>query len=424
MRTALAFFVLVIIPAAASRAQAPDDGMAAYTQAFGAYYVRRDYPAYRDAMRKVVALRPDDANAQYDLAAALALAGDGAESLRVLDRVVSRRLGFDPSADPRFASLAGSAEFKQLLERVVAGDPARNRSAVAFRVAERDLIPEGIAVDPATGATFVGSLAKSKIVRVDKSGAARDFTTQGQDGLWAVLGMKVDAKRRQLWVCSAAGPRNGADDGRAGVFVYDLETGKLVRKHLVDASAGKHLLNDLAFGPAGEAYVTDSLTGAVYRVDPAREAPEVWLPAGTFIYPNGIAMSEDGAKLFVASEGRGVTRIDVKTRARADVAPGADATLSGIDGLYMYGRDLVAVQNGLGPGRVVRFRLGAAMDRVEGVDVLESRHATFEIPTTGALAGDRLRFIANSQLRRLKDDGTIENPATLKETVILDVGLR
>jgi sugar lactone lactonase YvrE len=424
MRTALAFLVLLTIPFTASRAQTRDDGMAAYTEAFGALYVRKDYPAYRDAMRRVVAARPDDANALYDLAGALALTGDSAEALRTLDRVVARGVGFDPSLDPRFTALANLPEYKKLLERVVAGDPPRNRSRVAFTIAERDLIPEGIAYDPVTGATFVGSLAKSKIVRIDKSGVASDFTASKQDGLWAVLGMKVDAKRRQLLVCSAAGASTGADDGRSGLFVFNLETGKLVRKHLVDTAAGKHLFNDLALAPGGEAYVTDSLTGAVYRVDPTREAPEVWMPADTFIYPNGIAMSEDGSKLFVASEGRGVTRIEVKTRAMADVATGTVATLTGIDGLYVYGRDLVAVRNGLGPGRAVRALLNAAMDRVERVDVLESRHPRFEIPTTGTLVGDRLRFIANSQLRRLKDDGTIPDSGTLKETVILDVAIR
>jgi hypothetical protein len=424
MRTALAILAILTIPFTPSHAQTPDDGMAAYTQAFGAYYVRKDYPAYRDAMRRVVAARPDDANALFDLAGALALTGDTAEAIRTLDRVVARGLGFDPSRDTRFAALADLPEYKKVLERVVALDPPRNRSTVAFTIVERDLIPEGIAFDPVSGATFVGSLAKSKIVRIDKAGVARDFTTPGQDGLWAVLGMKVDAKRRQLLVCSAAGAKNGAEDGRSGLFVFDLETGKLVRKHLVDTSAGKHLFNDLALARGGEAYITDSLTGAVYRVDPARSSPEVWMPADTFIYPNGIAMSGDGSRLFVASEGRGVTRVDVKTRVMRDVATGAAATLVGIDGLYMLGRDLVAVQNGLGPGRTIRARLNAAMDRVERVDVLESRHARFEIPTTGTLVGDRLRFIANSQLRRLKDDGTIDNPATLNETVILEVGIQ
>jgi len=144
------------------------------------------------------------------------------------------------------------------------------------------------------------------------------------------------------------------------------------------------------------------------------------MPAGTFMYPNGIALSEDGKTLFVASEARGVTKVDVATRAMSDVVAGRGATLAGIDGLYVVGRDLVAVQNGLGPGRVVRARLDASGARVERVDVLESRHPRFEIPTTATIVGEKVRFIANSQLRRLDDDGTIADPPTLKETVILD----
>lgn len=420
MPPALILSIVLLLHAAPS--SAADDGLGAYREAFGAYF-RKDYPAYRDAMRRTVAARPEDANAMYSFAAALALAGDRAESLRLLERVMALGLGFDPALDPRFASLADSDEFKRIAGRVTAADPPLGRSAVAFTLAERDLIPEGIAYDPKTGATFVGSLAKRKIVRVDRRGVGTDFVATGADGLWAVLGMKVDAKRRRLWACTAAGPSAGTDDGRAGVFVYDLDTGKLVRKALLDTSSGKHLLNDLALAADGAAYATDSLTGAVYRIDPSRDAPEAWIPAGTFIYPNGIALSEDGGTLFVASAGRGVTRIDVRTRAMRDVRPGPRATLAGIDGLSIQGRDLVAVQNALGPGRVVRFRLNGAMDAVERADVLESRHPQFDVPTTGTIAGDRFRFIANSQLPRLQDDGTIKEPATLKETVILDVKL-
>ena len=53
---------------------------------------------------------------------------------------------------------------------------------VAFRIADPELIPEGIAYDPATKTFFVGSTYKRKIVAVDAAGKTRDFTKEGQDG--------------------------------------------------------------------------------------------------------------------------------------------------------------------------------------------------------------------------------------------------
>jgi hypothetical protein len=118
-----------------------------------------------------------------------------------------------------------------------------------------------------------------------------------------------------------------------------------------------------------------------------------------------------------------VSVVDTRTKEIRDIPGSPSATLAGIDGLYLIGRSLVAVQNGIGPGRVMRFVLAPSLDRVERAEVLESRHPSFEIPTTGALAGDSLYLIANSQLRKLGPDGKIADPSALDDVVILKVPL-
>ena len=128
---------------------------------------------------------------------------------------------------------------------------------MAFTIPEPDLVPEGIAHDPTTGTFFVGSTYKRKIVAVDRNGTARDFTTEGQDGLLGVVGMKVDVARRRLWAAAGdAGvnmPMKGMDArtrGRSGVFMYDVETGKRLRRYLLDAPGEEHFLNDLVVAPS------------------------------------------------------------------------------------------------------------------------------------------------------------------------------
>src|SRR3954468_24846939 len=120
----------------------------------------------------------------------------------------------------------------QPVEDQISPLPLRS-SELAFTIHEKDLIPEGIAYDPTRKEFYVGSLLKRKIVRIDSSGRASNFTSEGQDGLFMVLGMKVDPKRRTLWVCSAAGKGAKEFDGHAGIFKYDLRTGKLIRKYVL-----------------------------------------------------------------------------------------------------------------------------------------------------------------------------------------------
>ncbi|NJM53949.1 MAG: hypothetical protein HC846_11510 [Blastocatellia bacterium] len=106
-----------------------------------------------------------------------------------------------------------------------------NRSFIALTIPEKDLLPENVAFDEVEESFYVGSTRKGKIVKVDKNGKISDFTTPRQDGLWQVIGMKVDAKRRILWVCSSMGDNligfTRSETSPAGVFKYDLRTGKL-----------------------------------------------------------------------------------------------------------------------------------------------------------------------------------------------------
>lgn len=71
---------------------------------------------------------------------------------------------------------------------------------IAFRIAEKDLIPEGIAFDPDSKSFFVSSIHKNKIIRIDERNKVTDFIKSGKEGIGQALGMKVSDGK--LWVCS------------------------------------------------------------------------------------------------------------------------------------------------------------------------------------------------------------------------------
>ena len=85
---------------------------------------------------------------------------------------------------------------------------------------------------------------------------------------------------------------------------------------------------------------------------------------------------------------------------------------------------LIGIQNWTHPGRVMRWKMNAEQTRLLTHEVLESGNPAFEEPTTGTVAGATLYVIANSQLRRMSDDGTSLKRPVDPETVILKVPLR
>jgi DNA-binding beta-propeller fold protein YncE len=310
-----------------------------------------------------------------------------------------------------------------------AGEPGPFRSRAAFTIAEPDLVPEGIAHDALTGTFFVSSTYKRKIVAVDRDGTTRDFATEAQDGLLGVVGMKVDVPRRRLWVAASdAGvnmPIKGMDAGtrgRSGVFLYDVETGKLLRRHLLGGPGEEHFLNDLVVVPSGDVYITDSKLGAIYAIREDRDQLELFVAPGQIPGANGIALSEDGRSLIVAWS-RSLAVVDLATaRTTRLESPTVHA-----DGLAMYRGDVIAIQP-WAQGRVVaRYGLNRAHDRIEKETIVESDHPELSQPTTGVVVGDELFYIANSQLQLfralVRPDGTFPT-APLRRPVVLRVKLR
>jgi len=366
-----------------------------------------------------------DPDVLYALAKAKALTGDADGAIATLSRAVALGYGAGAGTDPAFASLADADRpaFRALLPKIVANGRPLGSARVAFTLSEADLIPEGIAWDPGSRRLFVGSLARNKIVAISPDGRASDFVPSGRDGLRRVLGMKVDASRKSLWVCSAEAdsPSPGGHATRAStLFRFDLATGKTLRK-IPSPPGGTHLFNDIALEKDGGLFLTDSEEGAVYRLRAGRETLEVFQAPGRFFYPNGIALSDDGRYLYVAHV-LGVAAWELGNGRSFDLPTPEDVTIVGIDGLSFHRGGLVAIQNGMEPNRVAYFPLAPSLDRVTGERVLERGNRNFEIPTTGAVAGNSYYVIANSQLRALGPEG-VKDPEKRKPVVILEIDL-
>jgi hypothetical protein len=308
-----------------------------------------------------------------------------------------------------------------------ADDSPVARGRIAFSLADRELIPESVAYDPADRAFYVGSMYKRKIIRISADGQVSDFIRTGADGIWSVLGMKVDPARRELWAnaCNLEDrsppmlPDDPATRGQGGVFRYDLKTGTLIRKYVVGWAMAPRCFNDLVFAPDGSVYFSSGPDG-IYRIAPGATRAELF---SSFI--NGIAISDDGRLLFLGDY-RGVRIMDVATRDARPIAVPAGETLGGVDGLYVRGRTLVAVQNGLRarPARVIQAELTSSLDTVTCLAVLDRNRPEFDIPTTGVLVDNELFYVASSQLRRFNEDKTIFPADKLTESVIIRTPLQ
>ena len=369
-------------------------------------FEKEDYKAGAESLMTAYLINPEDDLIMNLIAEANVMVGDRSASLRWLRRLLTVSPCFFHLPE-NTASVLNSKEYRELAQAAKTKETRMHGSKIAFMLSETDLIPEGIAYDPLDKAFFLSSLHKRKIVRVrlrtrQRPPIVEDFTSQGQDGLYSTLGMNVDAERRVLWVCSSAESfmkgYSESDAGKAALFKYDLNTRRLIRKYELGPNP-RHLLNDVALNAEGDVFVTDTATGEIFTVRHAKDELEIFIPAGRFESPNGIAISNDGRKLFISDLPFGVYVVDLKTKQSERLPQSVGISPSGSDGLYFYDNSLIGIINIVSErnGRVARFYLDGAAKAVTHAAVLDCNHPLYQWPTTGVVVGHSFFYIANSQ---------------------------
>jgi DNA-binding beta-propeller fold protein YncE len=290
----------------------------------------------------------------------------------------------------------------------------------AFEVPEKDLIPEGIAYDEKTGNFYVGSINKSKILRIAPNGAVSDFVKSNAWGSWGYLGLEVDAREQVLWACRYFPAATADSAGWGGLFKFDLATGKLVRKYLLPKISESHLFNDLQLFEK-DVYITDSEAGALLKLNHQTDSLEYVVPAGTFAYTNGITVSPNGKALIVATAA-GLFSVNPASGEHTPVGtPGY--FIVGVDGLYTYKDTLIGMQSVFKPETICKYTLDTEEKKVTNIQVIASNQPYFEKITTGAIKGKWLYFIANSYVSELDEEGKIKDSSKLKNLVVYRLAL-
>lgn len=380
-------------------------------------YRAKDNAEFLAQMKLANASRPNHSRIIYNLAVAYAMNGQPDSSLDSLERLAKMGLFFDVAKDEDFKALSGNERFTRIVAKFSENKKPVNASARAFSLADKTLIAESVAYYRKTDTFYVGSVHQRKIISI-KNGVTSDFSA-GSDGLWSVLGMRVDEKLGLLWVCTAALPQmkgfDAIDKGRSGLVKYDLRTGKLVKKYLLPD--GEPALGDLIIAHDGAVYATDSTSPSIYKHDPKTDRLESFVSSDLFVSLQGIAFSDGEREMYVADYSKGIFRVNMVTKQIVQLTPGDAVTLLGIDGLYHHRGTLIAIQNGISPQRVVAFKLSG--DRIDQFITLEANHADFMEPTLGTIVGDEFYYMANSQWplvneKALLDEQKLTQPVVLK----------
>jgi sugar lactone lactonase YvrE len=387
-----------------------------------------DFERLAWTLQRLTALQPNNGDIKRALATTYALQGEKAKSYDVLLAMQKQGFGYDLSKDRNFDKVADTKVWTYLVDGLNTNLKPFGEGKVAFTLPNGDHLFESLAFDPKRKQFLVGSVREGTIQRADQNGTLHDFIKpDASNGLWSVYAMAVDPDGDALYVASTSSvffkAFDKADFGKAGVFKFNLSTGKLAEKYLLTPDNEPRTLSSIAVGKGGQVFAADGLRGIIYRLDGGQLKPVLENPKLTSI--RGLALSADGKTLYFADYVAGILGIDLAAGKGFDLDyDGAGLVLGGIDGLYWYEGTLVAIENGMSPRRIMRLHLSDDGRKVKHAIPVDVANPAFGLPTYGTIDGDGLYFVANSQKNNYGTYGTPKGDAKMEAVRIFRSNLR
>ncbi len=262
---------------------------------------------------------------------------------------------------------------------------------------EKDLIPEGIAIDSKTKKVYLNSLKNNKIVASNLDGSkVTTFLESNQYNYQSGFGMTI--KGDTLY---ALGNSLTKQNNQSILLLLNTKTGVLIDSYTMQESARTYW-NDLTISHDNIIYITESESNKIYKIQRPSKSFEIFLDVEEVPHCNGITISKNNKYLYFGSR-KGLRIVDVKTKKILN----EENSFVGIDGLKFYKNSLIGNinvwpdndKNGL-----YRFYLDEKGTSILNHEKILAYQDNFKIPTTFDIFNDNLYIIINSQMDNFDDD--------------------
>ncbi|MBV6413637.1 MAG: hypothetical protein OMOMHJEC_01455 [Xanthomonadales bacterium] len=385
-----------------------------------------DLRRYTYALERALQLRPYSPTFMYRLAEAYAKQGQKTKTYNLLLRVQKQGLALNPDPDKDFDPVRSTDVWKYIIDALKINAKAFGEGKPALTLKGAPELIESVAFDGKRKRFLVGSVRTGEILAVAMDGKTSAFASpQTTPALRSVFALAVDEARGFLWVGTAGAPQyvahRPAEFGSAALLKFDLRNGKLLEAYPLQRGEKPRMFGAITVAANGTVYATDAIANLVYQARGGKLVPLFDVPGSTSL--RGIAVSPDEKFLYFVDYELGLRVADLSKSEIRELAK-EEQNFGGIDGLYWFDGQLLAVQNGSIPTRVIRIKLGKDRLSVDAVQPLEANKDELVMPTFGTLAGEDFYFLANSQRDVYGADGKPLSGTFPEERVLYKVSAR
>lgn len=282
-------------------------------------------------------------------------------------------------------------------------------SEPSIEIHEPALFPEGIDYDKQGNRFLVSSITRGDIGQVI-DGEYSVFVSN--PNFVSTIGLHVDQRGKRVLITNS-----NIDGSLAALAAYDLSGEFLFYTELHTLKEGGHFVNDVTVDNKGNAYVTDSYAGILYKVTPEGEA-EIFLdtqalaPTPPAFGMNGIVYDPRGFLIVGRADTHNLIKVPLdQPEAYSEVD--IDAELFSPDGMYLKNpNELLVVSNDSG-GENSRLQTFKTTNKWETATLVEEFLTPNKFTTTVTMRKN-VPYVLVAHLDILLGGGFTDNFSILK----------
>ena len=308
-----------------------------------------------------------------------------------------------------FGTFSCSKEDPQKIDSEQLDLKVKQEKTSPIEIHEPALFPEGIVYDKRGDRFLISSITRGDIGQV----------IDGEYSVWvsnpdfvSTLGLHVDQNTKRVLITNS-----NIDGSLAALAAYDLSGEMLFYTELHTLTTGGHFVNDVTVDNRGNAYVTDSYAGIIYKITPEGDAEiflhsEALAPTPPAFGMNGIVYDPRGFLLVGRADNHSLIKIPLEQPENFSEVE-LQANLYSPDGLFLKNpNELLVVSNDFG-GENSRVQTFRTTNKWETANLVEEFLTPGEFITT-ITTRKTIPYVLVAHLDILLAGGTTDNFSILK----------
>lgn len=383
------------------------------------------YARYEQVVKRLTELSPFNPNYRFALARAYALQDKKSEAYNELINLQREGLSYPVGDQEGFDKIKGTGAYDYIEENMVANANAFGEGETVFTVSENysGMLFENIAFDQAADRFLLGSIRSGAIYEYTDKGGFKEFIKPAdiKTGPWGIIDLVIDNQAGVLWTASATLPHYTGTTpnnfGHAMISKFKLSTGELLNNFAMGKTEQPMLFNGLHLSAQQNLYFINAFSSDFFKIAKDGDAVEQLLSLPGLKNIKALTTNSDESILYFSDYEMGLFVINMETKQVAPMVKNGEGFYGGINDLFYEDGDLVIIQSGVNPARLMRLVLTDDL-LLKTKFPIEASHPKFKSLGNGFLLDGDVYYAANSQWAKTDGLGRLL-PETMWEPLLI-----